>query len=393
MKSTNPVFTGVGTTIFESMSRLSTAHGAINLGQGFPDEDGPLAMREHAARALVDGPNQYPPMMGLPALREAVAAHAARHHGLIHDPGTEVLVTSGATEALADIALALLEPGDEAVVFEPLYDCYAPMIARAGATVRTVRLHAPDWRIDEGELRAAFGARTKLVLLNTPHNPTGKVFTRDELALIAELALAHDAYAVCDEVYEHITFDGRAHIPLATLPGMAKRTLRVGSAGKTFSMTGWKIGYVSGPAPLVALVAKAHQYVTFTTPPALQSAVAYGLDHCADFYLGLGPELEAKRDRLAAGLTKAGLAVLPCEGVYFLVADVASLGLDDDREAARRLTVEAGVACVPVSAFYGEDASGVPRGLVRFCFTKRMAVLDEAAKRLAGFGAKTERAA
>ncbi|MEM7567822.1 MAG: aminotransferase, partial [Pseudomonadota bacterium] len=327
MRSTNPVFAGVGTTIFETMSRLAMAHEAINLGQGFPDEDGPLSMRERAAGALTSGPNQYPPMMGLPALREAVAAHAERHYGLSYDPGGEVLVTSGATEALADIALALLEPGDEAVVFEPLYDCYAPMIARSGAAVRTVRLHAPDWHIDEDALRAAFGPRTKLILLNTPHNPTGKVFTADELDLVAELVREHDAYAVCDEVYEHITFDGRPHIPLATLPGMAERTLRVGSAGKTFSMTGWKVGYVSGPAALVSLVAKAHQYVTFTTPPALQAAVAHGLDECADFYLGLSPDLEAKRDVLAAGLSRAGLKVLPCEGVYFLVADVGALGL------------------------------------------------------------------
>ena len=194
--------------------------------------------------------------------------------------------------------LALLEPGDEAVVFEPFYDCYAPMIARAGAVVRPVRLHAPDWRIEAEELAAAFGPRTKLVLLNTPHNPTGKVFGADELCPIADLALAHDAYVVCDEVYEHIAFDGRAHVPLATLPGMAERTLRIGSAGKTFSMTGWKVGYVSGPPDLVALVAKAHQYVTFTTPPALQSAVAHGLDHCSDFYLGLAPTLQSKRDLL-----------------------------------------------------------------------------------------------
>ena len=386
MRSTHPVFTQAGTTIFETMTRLAVAENAINLGQGFPDEDGPEEMRRHAADALLSGPNQYPPMMGLPALRTAVAAHAERHYGLTYDPAAEVLVTSGATEAIADALLALVEAGDEVVVFEPFYDCYAPMIRRAGGTVKPVRLHAPDWHVDTNELEAAFGPRTKLVLLNTPHNPTGKVFTQAELARIAALVETHDAYALCDEVYEHVTFDGLRHHSLAQLPGMRERVLRIGSAGKTFSMTGWKVGYLCGPAELVATVAKAHQYVTFTTPPALQSAVAFGLEHCADFYGGLASVLQRKRDLLAEGLAKAGLSVLPCEGAYFLVADGSGLGLADGAEAARRLTAEAGVACVPVSAFYDAASADVPNQLVRFCFSKREDVLREASERLAAFG-------
>ena len=383
MKSVNPVFASLGVTIFEVMSRLAMAHGAVNLGQGFPDQDGPARVLEAAAEAVVQGPNQYPPMLGIPDLRQAVAEHAARFYGLEFDWQTEVLVTSGATEALADCLLALLEPGDEAILIEPLYDSYLPIVRRAGAVPKFVRVEAPDWRLDLGALEAAFTSRTKLLLLNNPQNPTGKVFSRDELEAIAALLERHDAYAVCDEVYEHIVFDGRRHVPLISLPGMRERCLRIGSAGKSFSLTGWKVGYVTAAAGLLTPVAKAHQFVTFTTPPHLQKAVAAGLRLGDDYFAGLASGLAAKRDRFAEGLRRLGLDVLPCEGTYFVNIDARALGLgEDDVEVAQRLTVEAGVASVPVSAFHAEDP---PRHLIRFCFSKRDEVLDEALRRLGAF--------
>lgn len=383
MKSVNPVFASLGVTIFEVMSRLAMAHGAVNLGQGFPDQDGPEALLRAAAEAAVQGPNQYPPMLGLPELRQAVAEHAARFYGLEFDWQSEILVTSGATEALADCLLALLEPGDEAILIEPLYDSYLPMVRRAGAVPRLVRVEAPDWRLDLGALEAAFSPRTKLLLLNNPMNPTGKVYAPEELEAIAALLERYDAYAVCDEVYEHIVFDGRRHVPLIALPGMRRRCLRIGSAGKSFSLTGWKVGYVAAAAELLAPVAKAHQFVTFTTPPNLQKAVATGLRFEDGYFAGLASDLARKRDRFAGGLRSLGLNVLPCGGTYFVIVDIAGLGLgEDDAEACRRLTVEAGVAAVPVSAFYAENP---PKTLIRFCFAKRDAVLDEALDRLGAY--------
>ena len=381
MRSANSVLSSYGTTVFEVMSRLAIEHDSINLGQGFPDEDGPEDIRRAAAEALIEGPNQYPPMMGLPALRQAVAAHAKRFYDLDVDWQREVMVTSGATEALADCLMGLIEPGDEVVLIEPLYDCYLPMIRRAGALARPVRIEPPDWELPREALAQAFSPRTKLILLNNPMNPAAKVFTRDELAFIAELLERHDAYAVCDEVYEHLVFDGRPHLPLITLPEMRDRCLRIGSAGKTFSLTGWKVGYVTGSPDLLSPVAKAHQFVTFTTPPNLQAAVAYGLAKDDAYYQALAGDLEAKRNRFAKGLAEIGFGVIDCQGTYFITADVRPLGFSDDDEAfCRMITENAGVTAVPVSAFYLE--ADVDR-FVRFCFCKQDHVLDQALERLA----------
>ncbi|NNG04912.1 MAG: aminotransferase, partial [Inquilinus sp.] len=326
MKPQNTVFAGVGTTVFEVMSRLAREHDAINLGQGFPDGNGPEDVRKTAAEALLTGWNQYPPMLGLPELRRAVADHGRRFYDLEVDPEREVLVTSGATEALAACLFGLIEPGDEVVLFQPLYDSYAPIVRRAGGVPRYVTLRPPAWSFDRADLERAFSPRTKLVLLNDPLNPAAKVFDRAELELLAEFVEGSDAYAVCDEVYEHIVFDGRPHIPLMTLPGMRERCLKIGSAGKTFSLTGWKVGYVTAAPDLLAPVAKAHQFLVFTTPPNLQSAVAYGLAKDDGYFAGLAAEMQGKRDRLAAGLAAAGFAVLPCQGTYFVNIDVAGAG-------------------------------------------------------------------
>ena len=378
MRPTHPLYTGMPTTIFEVMSRLAIEHKAVNLGQGFPDVDGPVEVRKAAADALMEGPNQYPPMMGLPDLRKAVAESEGRFFSIDRDPA-QVLITSGATEALSDALMALVEPGDEVVVFDPCYDCYVPLIRRAGGVPKIVPLGPPDWSFSDAALDAAFSGRTKAILLNNPHNPASKVFSREELERIAQRVVAHDAYAICDEVYEHLVFGDARHIPLATLPGMAERTVRIGSAGKTFSLTGWKVGYMSGPAALIEPIAKAHQFTTFTTPRHLQKAVAFGLGLPDAYYRDLAGELEAKRDRLAAGLNAIGLPTLPAKGSYFLIADVNALGLGSDVETARRMTIEAGVTTVPMSAFYQQDA---PDHLLRFCFCKRNEVLDEAVVRL-----------
>lgn len=385
MRAANSVFSGLGTTIFTLMSTLAAEHGAINLGQGFPDDEGPDDIRAAAARAIMDGPNQYPPMMGLPALRQAVAAANKRFYGLDADWQTEVMVTSGATEALSDCLMALLNPGDEAILIEPAYDCYKPIIEAAGARVVTVSLEPPHWSLPLERLEAAFSGKTKLIVVNTPMNPIGKVFTRRELEAIAALLVRHDAYAVCDEVYEHLVFSGHRHIPLMTLPGMRERALRVGSAGKTFSLTGWKVGYVTAPAPLMATVAKAHQFVTFTTAPALQSAVAYGLAKPDDYFAGLAASLESKRDLLASGLRQAGFDVLPSDGTYFISADFRPLGFNGtDEEFCRDITVKAKVAAIPLSAFYADSATA-PRHLARFCFCKQDAILTEASARLLAY--------
>ncbi len=381
MKPVNARLAALGTTIFTVMSALATEHDAINLGQGFPDTEGPADIVQAAADALLDHRNQYPPMPGVPELRAAVAAHDRRFHDL---PVTsdQVVVTSGATEALAACLMAVLDPGDEIVLFEPLYDTYLPMIRALGAIPRLVRLLPPDWALPVATLTAAFGPRTKAILFNSPMNPTGKVFSDAELGIIAALLIRHDAYAICDEVYEHLIFDGHRHIPLMSLPGMADRALRIGSAGKTFSLTGWKVGYVTAPAALAPVVAKAHQNLTFATPPNLQRAVALGLAKDAAYFQGLAASLQARRDRLGAGLRALGMEVLPCHGSYFITAGFAPLGFaGDDVAFCRDITQHARVAAVPVTAFY--DAPDPPRGYARFAFCKREHVLDEAVARLA----------
>jgi aspartate/methionine/tyrosine aminotransferase len=375
------------TTIFTTMSALAVAHGAINLGQGFPDTEGPREIVEAAQRFLADGRNQYAPLTGVPELRAAVAAVNARFYGLEIDPDAEVVVTSGATEAIFASLAAVVDPGDEVVLIEPLYDTYLPAVRMLGAVPRIVRLQPPDWRLPLDELARAFGPKTKAILLNTPGNPTGRVFTAVELDAIASLVIGHGAYAVCDEVYEHLVFEGARHVPLMTRPGMRERTIRIGSAGKTFSLTGWKIGYATAPAPLALLVARAHQTVVFASAPNLQRAVAVGLGLDDAYFAGLAKGLQGKRDLLAGGLRSLGFKVLPSEGSYFLTVDLRSAGIEaDDLAFCRWLVREAGVAAIPVSAFYAADP---PRHLVRFAFPKRDAVLREAVERIgAAFAAR-----
>ncbi len=375
----NPVFGRMGTTIFSVMSGLATEHDAVNLGQGFPDEDGPLAIRERAAKALFDGPNQYPPTRGLPALRQAVAAHAGRFYGLGFDADREVLVTSGGTEALAASIMALAGPGSEVVLIEPAYDSYRPIAELAGATVKTVRLEPPRWRLTEEALAAAVTRKTRAVLVNTPLNPIGRVFNDEELDGLARVLRRSGAVAICDEVYEHLVFDGRRFEPLMKRAGMAERCVRVGSAGKMFSLTGWKIGWVTGAATLIDVIAKSHQFLTFTTPPALQLGVAHALEYQMKFTLELTGALEAKRNLLAAGLKRIGFDVLPCEGTYFLTAGIRALTNEPDTVFCERLVREAGVALIPLSAFF-EDA--MPDHLVRFAFCKKRQVIEDALARL-----------
>ena len=380
---------GFGTTIFAEMSALAAETGAINLGQGFPDTDGPREMLEAAKAAIDAGRNQYPPGPGVPELLEAVATHQDRFYGLRVDPRSEVLVTVGATEAIAATVLALCEPGDEVVTFEPYYDSYAATIALAGAVRRTSVLRFPDFAVDEASLRAAFSDRTRLVLLNTPHNPTGKVFTRAELELICSLAREHDTWVVTDEVYEHLVFDGLEHVPVATLPGMAERTLTISSAGKTFSATGWKVGWVTGPAEAVAAVRTVKQFLTYVGSGPFQPAVAVALGLGDDVYAGLARSLQAKRDLLVAGLRSAGLEVAVPSGTYFVIADAAPLGATDGLGFCRRLPSIAGVVGVPVSVFH--DDVEAARTLVRFAFCKRDEVLQEAVARLSRAGAELNR--
>jgi N-succinyldiaminopimelate aminotransferase len=371
-----------GTTIFAEMSALATRTGAVNLGQGFPDTDGPASMLDAAAKALHSGHNQYPPGPGIPALRAAIAAHQRTFWQLDYDPDTEVLVTAGATEAVAASILALCEPGDEVICFEPYYDSYAASIALAHAVRRPVTLRpGADGRygFDAGQLRAAFGPRTRLVLLNSPHNPTGKVFTRSELALIAALCVEHDVYAVTDEVYEHLVFDGE-HLPLADFPGMRERTVQISSAGKTFSCTGWKVGWACGPAPLVSAVLRVKQFLTFVNAAPLQPAIAHALSLPRSYYAELRADLRAKRDLLVAGLTTAGFGVYAPEGTYFVTADISPLGGTDGVSFCRALPERCGVVAVPTQVFYDDAEAG--RRLVRFAFCKRPEVLTEAVSRL-----------
>jgi aspartate/methionine/tyrosine aminotransferase len=378
-KATNPVFGALGTTIFTVMSALATEHRAINLGQGFPDEDGPIGIREAAARALMEGPNQYPPMQGLIGLRRAVAAHSRRFYDLAFDPETEVIVTSGATEALTDCIMGLTAPGDEAILIEPNYDSYPPILEAMRARIRPLRLKPPHFRLEEQALAEVFSERTKLIMVNSPLNPIGRVFDREELELLAAFLKRYDALAVCDEVYEHLVFDGRAHVPLMTLPGMRGRCVRVGSAGKMFSLTGWKIGWIVGPARLVQVISKAHQFNTFTTSPALQIGVAYGLEHEMEYALANTRELEEKRNVIGSALKAAGFEVMKSEGTYFITASIRGLTNERDRAFCERLTREAGVAAIPLSVFFGADG---PTHLVRFAFCKRREVIEDACGRL-----------
>jgi aspartate/methionine/tyrosine aminotransferase len=377
----NPVFSDVSTSVFEVMSRLAREHQAINLGQGFPDDPGPEDVRRKAAEAVIDGWNQYPPMMGLPELRQAVSAHYQRFHGVTFDPDREVMITSGATEALAGALMALISPGDEVVLFQPMYDAYLPLVLRAGGVPKFVTLKPPHFRFSEEDLMQAFSLRTKVVLLNNPLNPVATVCPAEDLTVLAHFCMANDAIALCDEVWEHVIFDGAEHIPLIRLPGMRERTVKIGSAGKIFSLTGWKVGFVCAAPELMKVLAKAHQYITFTTPPNLQTAVALGLMKDDAYFSGMRADFQRSRDRLAKGLTDLGLTVLPSAGTYFLNVDIAPLGLGDDTVVARQLVEQHGVATIPVSAFYTEEPV---TNVIRFCFAKKDATIDGALERLEG---------
>ncbi len=364
----NPVFAATGTSIFAVMSDLAVRHSAVNLGQGFPDFGWPEDVLQAAADAVVHGSNQYAPMRGIPALREAVAAHYAHHQGLDLSP-EQVTVTSGATEALAAAIFSLVSPGDEVLMFQPLYDSYVPIVRAAGGVPRFVSLQPPEWRITEEALAAAFGPKTRLVIFNNPHNPSSRLFDEEELALLARHVIANDAIVIADEVWEHLVFDGRAFRPISSLPGMAERTVKIASAGKIFSVTGWKVGWSIAPPRLAGAFAGAHQFLTFATAPNLQAAVAYGLGKDDDYFDGMRAAFAVARDRMVDGLNAAGFATLPAEGTYFVGIDLAASGIAiDDRSFCERAVKECGVAGIPVSAFYAEEPA---TNVVRLCFAKR----------------------
>jgi N-succinyldiaminopimelate aminotransferase len=377
----NERLAGLGTTIFAEMSALALTTGSVNLGQGFPDTDGPAEVAAAAAAAIMEGRgNQYPPGLGIPELRHAVAAHQKRFYGVDLDPDTEVLVTAGATEGIAAALIALMEPGDEAIAFEPYYDSYAACVAMAGAARIPVTLRPPDFRPDLAALRAAITPRTRLILLNTPHNPTGAVFSRAELTEIAALACEHDLLVVSDEVYEHLIFDGE-HVPIATLPGMRERTVTISSAAKTFSFTGWKIGWVTGTPELVTAVRTVKQFLTYVTGGPFQYAVAQALALPDAYFAAISEDLRGKRDLLCAGLAEVGFEVYQPAGTYFVTTDIRPLGETDGMDFCRRLPGQAGVVAIPSSVFYDNEAAG--RSQVRFAFCKKDEVLREAITRLA----------
>jgi N-succinyldiaminopimelate aminotransferase len=369
-------------TIFAEMSALAVRTGAINLGQGFPDEDGPAEVLEAAVTAIREGVNQYPPGIGIPLLRQAVADHQRRFYGLEVDPDREVLVTAGATEAIAATLLALLEPGDEVVTFEPFYDEYGAVIALAGGVHRTVPLDPPAFRPDLDRLRSSVTDSTRVILVNTPHNPTGAVLDRETLQTVVELAERHDAVIVTDEVYEHLTF-GPRHIPIATLDGAREKTVTISSGGKTFNTTGWKVGWLTGPPELVTAILAVKQFLTYVNGAPFQPAIATGLALPEEFFTGIAEALRNKRDVLSAGLRAAGFDVFPTDGTYFVVADAAPLGYPDAVAFCRRLPELAGVVAVPLSAFCRDEYADRTASLVRFAFCKRVEVLEEAASRLA----------
>ena len=371
---------GIPPTIFSEMSALAVRTGSVNLGQGFPDVDGPPAVIARAVEALEGGQNQYAPGIGAPPLREAIARHQARHYGLDLDPDRQVCVTTGCTEVVAAALLGLVDEGDEVVVLEPYYDSYVAMIQMAGGVRRPVTLHSPDFRLDVDELRAAVGPRTRFVLLNTPHNPTGTVLDRDELQAVADLAIEHDLLVITDEVYEHLVFDAHDHVPLATLPGMFERTLTLSSAGKSYSFTGWKVGWATGPAELVEAVLAAKQWLTFTSGAPLQPAIAHALDDEPDFPLELATDLQKRRDLLCSGLAEVGLDVRVPEGTYFALTDVGDLGWQDGLSFCLALPERAGVVAIPTQGFHDTDAG---RHLVRWAFCKGASVIEDGLRRLA----------
>ena len=379
----NPLFANLPTTVFERMSALARETGAVNLGQGFPDSKGPPDVLEAASRALFERSNQYPPMPGLPELREAVAAHYRHWQGVELDWRSEVTVTCGATEALAAAILSLVSPGDAVVLFQPLYDAYLPMVRRAGGVPRLVRLEPPHWRITEEALAQAFGERTRLVIVNTPLNPAATLISDAELELLARFVVRHDALVISDEVWEHLVFDRRRHRSLLSVPGLRERTVKIGSAGKIFSLTGWKIGWMCAAPRLSAALTRAHQYLTFTVAPNLQAAAAYGLGKDDAYFEDMRSGYARSRDRLAAGLDQAGYQLLPSAGTYFLSIDLAASGIAlDDVSFCDRLAREGGVVAIPVSAFYDEQPVA---SVVRLCFAKEDATLDAAIEKMAAF--------
>jgi N-succinyldiaminopimelate aminotransferase len=376
----NRLFANLPTTVFEVMSSLARETGAINLGQGFPDDPGPEDVRQAAADAVLNGYNQYPSMMGIPELRSAVAAHYKHWQGVDLDANTEVMVTSGATEALAGAILGIVEPGDEVVLFEPMYDAYLPLVRLAGGVPKFVTLQPPHFRLTEEALAKAFSPKTKAVVFNNPLNPTATVFSNEDLNLLAAFCRKFDAIAISDEVWEHVVFDGRKHQPVLGLEGMRERSVKIGSAGKIFSLTGLKVGFVCAAPHIMKVLAKSHQFLAFTTAPNLQHAVAYGLAKDDAYFEGMRKNFARSRDRFTDGLRTLGFDVIPSQGTYFLNIDIAPLGESDDVAFCRRLVTEHGVAAIPVSAFYAE---GAVKSVVRFCFAKKDSTLDAGLERLA----------
>ncbi|MBF9196507.1 aminotransferase [Microvirga terrestris] len=376
----NRLFANLPTTIFEVMSSLARETGAINLGQGFPDDPGPEDVRRAAADAVLNGYNQYPSMMGIPELRSAIAAHYKHWQGVDLDANTEVMVTSGATEALAGAILGIVEPGDEVVLFEPMYDAYLPLVRLAGGVPKFVTLQPPHFRLTEEALAQAFSPKTKAVVFNNPLNPTATTFSDEDLNLLADFCRRFDAIAISDEVWEHVVFDGRQHRPILALDGLRERSVKIGSAGKIFSLTGWKVGFVCAAPPIMKVLAKSHQFLTFTTAPNLQHAVAYGLAKDDAYFEDMRKNFARSRDRFTDGLRTLGFDVIPSQGTYFVNIDIAPLGETDDVAFCRRLVMEHGVAAIPVSAFYAE---GAVKNVVRFCFAKKDSTLDAGLERLA----------